>query len=110
MGSVNKAILVGNLGADAELRHIDGGSTVASFRLATSESWTDKGGARQDKTEWHTVNVWGKQAETLAEYLTKGRQVYVEGKIQTREYEKGGEKRWVTEIRADRINLLGGVA
>ena len=107
MGSVNKAILVGNLGTDAELRHTDGGSAVASFRLVTSESWNDKQGQRQEKTEWHTVTLWGKQAETLAEYLKKGRQVYVEGRIQTREYMKDGEKRYATEIRADRVNLLG---
>jgi len=107
--SVNKAILVGNLGRDAELRYTPGGAAVASFSLATTERWNDKSGQRQEKTEWHKVNLWGKQAEALTEYLTKGKQVYLEGKIEHREWEdKDGNKRHVTEIRASHIVLLGG--
>lgn len=84
MGSVNKVILVGNLGRDAELRYTPGGAAVAKFSLATTEVWNDKSGQRQERTEWHNVNLWGKQAESLSEYLTKGRQVYVEGRLQSR--------------------------
>ena len=84
MGSVNKLILVGNLGRDAELRYTPGGAAVATINMATTEVWNDKGGQRQEKTEWHRVSIWGKQAESLSEYLTKGKQVYVEGRLQTR--------------------------
>lgn len=110
MGSVNKAILVGNLGRDAEMRFTAGGVLVASFSLATTEKFTDRDGNKREETQWHKVNVWGKTAEALQEYLTKGKQVYIEGKIQTREYEskKDGSKQRSTEIRADRIVLLGG--
>ena len=79
MGSVNKVILVGNLGRDAELRYTPGGAAVATLNLATTEVWNDKGGQRQEKTEWHRIVLWGKQAESLQEYLTKGKQIYVEG-------------------------------
>lgn len=107
--SVNKCILVGNLGRDAELRYTPGGVAVATLNLATTEKWTDKSGAKQEKTEWHRIVVWGKTAESLAEYLTKGKQIYVEGKIETRQWEdKDGNKRYTTEIRSDRITLLGG--
>jgi len=106
--SVNKAILVGNLGRDAELRYTQGGTAVATLNLATTERFNDKNGQRQEKTEWHRVVLWGKTAESLAEYLTKGKQIYVEGRIQTREWEKDGVKRYSTEIRGDRIVLLGG--
>ena len=109
MGSVNKVILVGNLGRDAELRYTPGGAPVSGFSLATTEVWNDKGGQRQEKTEWHRISVWGKTAESLQEYLVKGKQVYVEGRIQYREYtDKDGNKRTATDIRADRIVLLGG--
>src|SRR4249919_231442 len=109
MGSVNKVILVGNLGRDAELRYTPGGAAVATLNLATTEVWNDKGGQRQEKTEWHRVIVWGKQAETLQEYLTKGKQIYVEGRLQTRQWDdKAGNKRYTTEIKADRVTLLGG--
>jgi single-strand DNA-binding protein len=109
MGSVNKVILVGNLGRDAELRYTPGGAAVATLNLATTEVWNDKSGQRQEKTEWHRVVLWGKSAESLQEYLTKGKQIYVEGRLQTRQWDdKDGNKRYTTEIRGDRIVLLGG--
>jgi single-strand DNA-binding protein len=109
MGSVNKVILVGNLGRDAELRYTPGGAAVASLNLATTEVWNDRNNQRQEKTEWHRVVLWGKQAESLQEYLTKGKQIYVEGRLQTRQWDdKDGNKRYTTEIKADRITLLGG--
>ena len=109
MGSVNKVILVGNLGRDAELRYTPGGAAVATLNLATTEVWNDKGGQRQEKTEWHRIVLWGKQAESLQEYLVKGKQIYVEGRLQTRQWDdKDGNKRYTTEIKADRITLLGG--
>ncbi len=115
MGSVNRVILVGNLGRDAELRYTPGGAPVATLSLATTEVFKDKEGQRKEQTEWHRVVVWGKTAETLNEYLTKGKQIYVEGRLQTREWEQKAtepgekpQKRYTTEIRADRIVLLGG--
>ena len=109
MGSVNKVILVGNLGRDAELRYTPGGAAVATLNLATTETWNDKEGQRQEKTEWHRVILWGKQAETLNQYLQKGKQIYVEGRLQTRQWDdKDGNKRYTTEIRGDRVVLLGG--
>src|SRR6266852_2398723 len=109
MGSVNKVILVGNLGRDAELRYTPGGAAVATLNMATTEVWNDKSGQRQEKTEWHRVVLWGKTAESLNEYLTKGKQIYVEGRLQTRQWDdKDGNKRYTTEIRGDRIVLLGG--
>src|SRR5213592_1230027 len=109
MGSVNKVILVGNLGRDAELRYTPGGAAVATINMATTEVWNDKAGQRQEKTEWHRVVLWGKTAESLKEYLTKGKQIYVEGRLQTRQWDdKDGNKRYTTEIRGDRIVLLGG--
>ena len=109
MGSVNKVILVGNLGRDAELRYTPGGAAVSTINMATTETWNDKSGQRQEKTEWHRVVLWGKQAESLTEYLTKGKQIYVEGRLQTRQWDdKDGNKRYTTEIRGDRIVLLSG--
>jgi single-strand DNA-binding protein len=109
MGSVNKVILVGNLGRDAELRYTPGGAAVATLNMATTETWNDKGGQRQEKTEWHRVVFWGKVAESLTEYLTKGKQVYVEGRLETRQWnDKDGNKRYTTEIKGDKIVLLGG--
>jgi single-strand DNA-binding protein len=109
MGSVNKVILVGNLGRDAELRYTPGGAAVATLNMATTEVWNDKAGQKQEKTEWHRVVLWGKSAETLSEYLTKGKQIYVEGRLQTRQWDdKDGNKRYTTEIRGDRIVLLSG--
>ncbi len=109
MGSVNKVILVGNLGRDAELRYTPGGAAVATLNMATTEVWNDKGGQRQEKTEWHRIVLWGKSAESLAEYLTKGKQIYIEGRLQTRQWDdKDGNKRYTTEIRGDKVVLLGG--
>ena len=110
MGSVNKVILVGNLGRDAELRYTPGGAAVATLNLATTETWKDKEThERKEKTEWHRIVVWGKQAESLQEYLVKGKQIYVEGRLQTRQWDdKDGNKRYTTEIKADRVTLLGG--
>ena len=107
MGSVNKVILVGNLGRDAELSYTPGGAPVATLNLATTEVWNDKGGQKQEKTEWHRVVLWGKSAESLNEYLVKGKQIYVEGRLQTRQWDdKDGNKRYTTEIRGDRVVLL----
>jgi single-strand DNA-binding protein len=109
MGSVNKVILVGNLGRDAELRYTPGGAAVATLNLATTEVWNDKQGQKQEKTEWHRIVLWGKQAESLQEYLVKGKQIFVEGRLQTRQWDdKDGNKRYTTEIRGDRVVLLGG--
>src|SRR4051812_46549065 len=110
MGSVNKVILVGNLGRDAELRYTPGGAPVATLNLATTEVWNDKtSGQKQEKTEWHRIVLWGKSAESLSEYLTKGKQIYIEGRLQTRKWQdKDGNDKYTTEIRGDRIVLLGG--
>lgn len=109
MGSVNMVVLVGNLGKDAELRYTPNGAAVAKFSMATTETWNDKQGQRQERTEWHYCDVWGKTAESLAEYLKKGKQVYVQGRLQTDEYtDRDGVKRKATKIRVDRITLLGG--
>src|SRR5438132_7942331 len=109
MGSVNKIILVGNLGRDAELRYTPSGAAIAKFSLATTEKWNDKSGSPQERTEWHNIDLWGKQAETLSEYLRKGKQVYIEGRLQTDEYtDKEGIKRKTTRVRCDRVVLLGG--
>ena len=109
-GSVNKVILVGNLGKDPEIRRTQDGRPIANLSVATSETWRDKAtGERKEKTEWHRVVLWGKTAESLNEYLTKGKQIYVEGRLQTRQWDdKDGNKRYTTEIRADRVTLLGG--
>jgi single-strand DNA-binding protein len=108
MGSHNQVTLVGHLGRDAEVRHTPGGAPVATFSLATSDVWTDKQGQRQERTEWHRIVLWGKLAESLGEYLRKGKQVLVVGKIQNRDWtDKDDVKRHTTEIRAERIVLLG---
>jgi single-strand DNA-binding protein len=107
-GGVNKAILVGNLGADPEVRFTPGGQAVANFRIATSESWTDKSGQKQDRTEWHRIVVWGKLAELCGQYLAKGRQCYVEGRLQTREWmDKENHKNYTTEVVANSVVFLG---
>lgn len=108
MGSVNKAIVVGNLGRDAEVRYTPTGAAVASFSIATTENWTSKDGQKQEQTEWHKIVLWGKSAESLQPYLTKGKQIYVEGRLQTRQWEKDGQKHYTTEIKADKVVLLGG--
>ncbi len=108
-GGVNKVILIGNLGADPELRYTPSGQPVANFRIATSESWVDKQGQKQERTEWHRIVAWGKLAELCGEYLAKGRQVFIEGKLQTRQWEdRDGQKRFTTEIQAREITFLGG--
>ncbi len=108
-GGVNKVILIGNLGGDPELRYTPSGQPVANLRLATSESWVDKQGQKQERTEWHRVVVWGKLAELCGQYLSKGRQVFVEGKLQTRQWDdRDGNKRYTTEIQAREITFLGG--
>ncbi len=108
-GGVNKVILIGNLGADPELRYTPSGQPVANFRIATSESWVDKQGQKQERTEWHRIVAWGKLAELCGEYLAKGRQVFVEGKLQTRQWEdRDGNKRYTTEVQAKEITFLGG--
>ena len=109
MASVNKVIIVGNLGRDPELRYIQSGQAVANFSVATNEKWKDKEGNNQERTEWHRIVVWGKSAENCAQYLQKGRSVYIEGKLQTREWEdKEGNKRSTTEVVAQTVQFLGG--
>jgi single-strand DNA-binding protein len=113
MASVNKVILIGNLGRDPEIRYTQSGEPIANFSLATSEKWTDKSGQKQERTEWHRVEVFGKQAQTVRDYLTKGRPVYVEGQIRYEEWtDKDGNKRTGTRIRVNQFNgrivLLGG--
>jgi single-strand DNA-binding protein len=111
MAGINKVILVGNLGKDPELRHTPQGQAVCNFSIATSESWTDKGGQKQERTEWHRIVVWGKLGELCAKYLTKGRQAYIEGKLQTRAWDdKDGQKRYTTEVVATTVQFLGGGA
>jgi len=107
MGSVNKVILVGNLGADPELKHTPSNRALCNLRIATTEVFKDKGGQRQEKTEWHRVTVWGDQAENCSKYLSKGRSVYVEGRLQTRSYDKDGQKHYATDVVADRVVFLG---
>jgi single-strand DNA-binding protein len=108
MASVNKVILVGNLGRDPEIRFTSGGTPVANFTMATTDRWTDPSGEKKERTEWHRIVLWGKQAEVLRDYLKKGRQVYIEGSLQTREWnDRDGNKRQTTEVRAQRVQLLG---
>jgi single-strand DNA-binding protein len=108
MASVNKAILIGNLGRDPEIRYMPNGDAVANMTLATTENWKDKNGEKQEKTEWHRVSMFGKLAEIAGEYLKKGSPVYFEGRIQTRKWtDKEGQERYTTEIVADRMQMLG---
>ena len=107
--SVNKIILIGNLGKDPEVRFTAGGRAVAKFSLATSDRFTDASGQSQERTEWHNIVVWGKQAESCGQYLQKGRQVYIEGSIRYRSYDdKEGNKKYITEVNALRVQFLGG--
>lgn len=108
MSSLNKAIIIGHLGRDPEVRYTQNSQPVCNFSVATDERWTDKDGAKQERTEWHRIVVWGKQAESCGQYLKKGRAVCVEGRIQTREWEKDGEKKYTTEIVASQVIFLGG--
>ena len=108
MASVNKVILLGNLGRDPEVRFTQGGTPVANFTMATTDRWSDPSGEKKEKTEWHRIVVWGKQAEIAGEYLRKGRPVFIEGSLQTREWtDREGNKRYTTEVRAQRLQLLG---
>ena len=108
MASVNKAILIGNLGKDPDVRYSPDGSAITNITLATTENWKDKSGEKQEKTEWHRVAFFGKLAEIAGKYLKKGSQVYVEGRIQTRKWQdKEGQDRYTTEIVADRMQMLG---
>ncbi len=106
---VNKVILIGNLGRDPELRYTQSGQAVANFTLATTESWNKKEGGREERTEWHRIVAWGRTAELCAQYLSKGRTVYIEGRLQTREWEnREGQKQKTTEIVAVNVQFLGG--
>ncbi len=108
MAGVNKAILIGNLGSDPELRHTPNGTPVANFNIATTEQRSNKNGERNEYTEWHRIVCWGRLAEIANEYLSKGRQVYIEGRIQTRQWEdRDGNKRYTTEIVAQNMQMLG---
>jgi single-strand DNA-binding protein len=107
--SLNKVMLIGNLGKDPEVRFTPSGRAVGRFPVATSEVWNDAEGQRQERTEWHNVVVWGKQAETCGQYLAKGRQVFIEGSIRSRQYDdKDGNRRYITEVVAQRVQFLGG--
>ncbi len=107
--SLNKAMIIGNLGADPEVRYTQSGTPVANLRIATNEVWTDKSGEKQERTEWHRVVVFGRTAENVGKYLKKGRQVYVEGRIQTKDWEdRDGNKRYTTEIVAQNVTFLSG--
>lgn len=108
MASVNKVILVGNLGADPELRYTSNGAPVATFRIATNETWINRDGQKEEKVEWHRIVAWGKLAEICGEYLHKGSQVYIEGRIRSRSWEdRDGNKRYITEIWATNMQMLG---
>mgnify|MGYP003519344099 CR=1 FL=1 len=109
MASVNKVILIGNLGRDPEVRYMPDGGAITNVSIATTENWKDKNGEKQEKTEWHRVAFFGKLAEIAGEYLKKGSQVYVEGRLQTRKWQdKDGQDKYTTEIIADRMQMLGG--
>lgn len=109
MSGVNKVIIIGRLGADPELKTVTGGQSVCRLSVATSENWTDREGQKQERTEWHRVVVWGKLAELCGKYLSKGRQAYIEGRLQTRSWEdQQGQKRYSTEVVANTVQFLGG--
>ncbi|MEI6209635.1 MAG: single-stranded DNA-binding protein [Desulfuromonadales bacterium] len=106
MASLNKVMLIGNLGKDPEVRYTASGQAVASFNLATSEKFKNKNGEQEERTEWHRVTLWSRLAEIAGEYLSKGKTVYIEGRLQTREYEKDGIKRYTTEIVGEKMQML----
>jgi single-strand DNA-binding protein len=109
MASLNKVMLIGNLGKDPEVRYTTSGQAVASFNLATSEKFKNKSGEQEERTEWHRVTLWGKLAEIAGEYLAKGRTVYIEGRLQTRKWtDRDGNEKYTTEIVGDRMQMLGG--
>jgi single-strand DNA-binding protein len=111
MASVNKVILVGNLGRDPEVRFMPNGEAVCNFSIATTDTWKDKAGAKQERTEWHNIVMYRKLAEIAGEYLKKGRPVYVEGRLQTRKWQdKEGQDRYTTEIIADQMQMLGSAS
>lgn len=105
---LNKVMLLGNLGADPELRVTPGGQSILKLRLATTETYLDKSNSRQERTEWHSVTVWGKRGEALSKFLNKGSRLYIEGGIRTSSYEKDGEKRYKTEVNATNVILCDG--
>lgn len=107
MAGVNKVIIVGRLGQDPEMKAVGQGATVTRLNVATSENWVGKDGQKQERTEWHRIVVWGKLAEICGKYLAKGRQVYVEGRLQTRSWEDNGQKKYSTEIVASTVQFLG---
>src|SRR4029077_4331181 len=107
-GSDNKAILLGRLGKDPEVKYTEAGRAVARFSVATDETWKDQAGEKQQRTEWHNVVAWRKLADICGQYLTKGKQVYIEGKLQSRSWEKDGTKHTITEVVADQLVMLGG--
>ena len=109
--SVNKVILLGRLGQNPEIRYTPGGAAVANFSIATNEAWQDKNGQKQERTEWHRIVVWGKLAELCSQYLTKGRQAYIEGSLQTRQWQdKDGQTRYTTEVKAQTVQFIGAGA
>lgn len=109
MASVNKVILIGNLGKDPEMRYMPSGDAIANFSIATTEGWKDKSGEKQEKTEWHRISMFGKLAEIAGEYLKKGSSVYIEGRLQTRKWQnKEGVDQYTTEVVADKMQMLGG--
>lgn len=109
MAGVNKVILIGNLGKDPEVRHLENGAAVANFPIATTESYKDKNGNRQDQTEWHNIVLWRGLAEIAEKYLRKGNQIYIEGKLRSRSWEdKEGNTRYITEVVGDNMTMLGG--
>lgn len=105
---LNKYMIIGNLGQDPDMKFTDSGTAFCRFSVATNRSWKDKDGNKKDETTWHRVIVWGKQAEACGEFLKKGRQVFVEGRFQSHEYESNGEKKWSSECVAERVQFLGG--
>jgi single-strand DNA-binding protein len=108
MSGINKVIILGRLGKDPEVRQVGEGNSVCKLAIATSENWIDKSGTKQEKTDWHNIVVWGKLAEICGKYLSKGRQLYVEGKLQTRSWEdQQGQKRYTTEIVANTVEFIG---
>jgi single-strand DNA-binding protein len=109
MASLNKVFVMGNLGSDPEVKMTPSGQAVANFNVATNENWTDKSGNRQERTEWHRIVVWGRQAEQCGQYLRKGRTAFIEGRLQTRQWEdQSGQKRYTTEIVATHVQFVGG--
>lgn len=109
MASLNKVMLIGNLGRDPEIRYMPSGDAMANLNIATTDNWKDKGGEKQERTEWHRVVMFGKLAEITGEYLKKGSQIYIEGRLQTRKWtDKSNVERYTTEIVADRMQMLGG--